>query len=214
MIFPETKDKSNIIVKKAKGFVNFITGSSGFNHPRFKVPTPDKMRSMCLNIYFDGFKEVLLSGNFKENWDICKAAADFATLFQSCYCQYCGNAEFSPRDWIIPRIIDVCLLFVKISSVIMYVPTLQDTRNWLHTVTQELMAQKTLQFPQKMASAVVLMCYAHSVEKFNVIIAEEVSIVLLRVMALPDDAGYNYLRSLMKEEESLYVITALLLLCD
>ena len=110
MIFPEAKDKSNIIVQKFKDLKDYITGSSGSDHPRFKVPATDKMRSMCLDIYLDAFKKTLLSGNFKENWEICKGAEGFATLFRSCYCQYCGNTEFSHQDWIISRINIVRLL--------------------------------------------------------------------------------------------------------
>ena len=59
-----------------------------------------------------------------------------------------------------------------------------------------------------MASAVVLMCCAHSVDKCcGIKIAEDVCIALLRMMALtPDGGGYDFIRSLMKEKESLYVI--------
>ena len=69
------------------------------------------------------------------------------------------------------------------------------------------MAQETLQLPQKMASAVVLMCCAHSVRGYAINVVDEVCIALLRMMALPPDGGgYEFIRSLMKEKESLYVI--------
>ena len=108
MIFPEAKDKSNIFVRGLTSFVGFFTGSSsGSDHPKFKVPRPDKMRSMCLEIYLDPFKKRLLSGSFKAEWDISKAVEGFVSLFQSCYNQYYGTNETSYREWKIARIRDV-----------------------------------------------------------------------------------------------------------
>ena len=104
MIFPEAKDKSNIFVRGITSVVESFTGS---DHPKFKVPRPDKMRSMCLEIYLDPFKKQLLTGSFKAEWDISKAVEGFVSLFQCCLYQYCGTSETSYRQWKISRICDV-----------------------------------------------------------------------------------------------------------
>ena len=107
MIFPEAKDKSNIIVRHFTNLVGLFTGLSGSDHPKFKVPRPDNMRSMCLEIYLDPFKKCLLSGRFKAQWDISRAVEGFVSLFQSCLCQYCGTSESSYEEWKIAGIRDV-----------------------------------------------------------------------------------------------------------
>ena len=91
-------------------------------------------------------------------------------------------------------------------SIINFSVYLQDTRDWLQDVIQVLLAQEKVQFPQKMASALVLMCCAHSVSGYGITVAYEVCIALLRMMAIPTDGGgYDFIRSLMKETESVYV---------
>ena len=108
MIFPEAKDKDNIFVRGFTSLVGYFTGSSsGSDHPKFKVPRPDKMRSMCLEIYLNPSKKRLLSGSFKAKWDISKAVEGFVSLFQSCYCQYYGASEISCQEWKISGIRNV-----------------------------------------------------------------------------------------------------------
>ena len=59
-----------------------------------------------------------------------------------------------------------------------------------------------------MGSAVVLMCCAHSLRlRYDVNVADEVCVALLRMMVLsPDGNSYAFLKSLMKEKSSLYVL--------
>ena len=59
-----------------------------------------------------------------------------------------------------------------------------------------------------MASAVVLLCFAHSVRDMGVALANDVCVDLLRMMALPHNIAndvYKFLKSLMKEKKSWYV---------
>ena len=106
IIFPEAKDKSATWPKR---FWAFFT-RSGPDQPKFEVPTPEKMRSKCLEIHLDPYKKQMLSGTFEEKFEICTAVEGVITLFQCCLCQYYGTGEVSDNyPWEIARVKTVSL---------------------------------------------------------------------------------------------------------
>ena len=94
MIFPEAKDKSNII-QTLKKYI-WRTGS---DHPTFSVPPLDEMRRMCMEFHLEPVKNKLLAGQFKEGFDISEAVEYFTGLYQCCYCQYYACVESHVYDW-------------------------------------------------------------------------------------------------------------------
>ena len=83
---------------------------------------------------------------------------------------------------------------------------MQDIRQWLQEVIKELF-NASLNSSAKLAAAVVLMCYAHSVCISG--IPEGMCLTLLKMMALqPDGADIIFLQSLVKDENimSRYVV--------
>ena len=99
MIFPETKDKSNVVVRTAGKLWNILTGaSSESGHPRFNVPSTTDMRKMCLEIHLQSSRKVILEGNHSEKFEIKDAFEGCFSLWYSCFMQYVeykGNI----RDW-------------------------------------------------------------------------------------------------------------------
>ena len=106
MIFPEAKDKSNII-KRTFNKLNFWNKTPGSDHPTFNVPPTDEMRHMCMEFYLKPIKDKLLAGQFKEDFDISDAVEHFTGLYQCCYCQYYAFSEFQVYDWKIKSIKNV-----------------------------------------------------------------------------------------------------------
>ena len=107
VIFPETEDKSNIFSRAATRFIEFFTGP-GSDHPRFKVPTPDKMRCMCLEIHLVPFKDWMLHGEFPKGFEVCAAVERFVSCYQCCLTQYCHNGQYCDR-WEVSKVKEVSL---------------------------------------------------------------------------------------------------------
>ena len=126
MIYPEAKDKSTW----GKRAWAFFTGS-GSDHHRFEVPSPDKMRSKCLEIHLDAYKKLMLSGIFKGKFEICKAVEGFVSLFQCCLCQYYGSSEFSNNyPWEILRIKTVSDLRLFNRRIVQSISYCSNCRTW------------------------------------------------------------------------------------
>ena len=107
MIFPETRDKSNIVSRTVTRVFETFTGP-GSDHPRFKVPTPDKMRCMCLEIHLVPSKDIMLSEEFPEGFEVCIAVEGFISLFQCCLTQYCQKGQYCD-EWKVSRVNEVSL---------------------------------------------------------------------------------------------------------
>ena len=89
MIFPETKDKSNVVIRTAGKVLKFFTGaSSDSGHPRFDVPNTTDMRKMCLEIHLRPSRNVILNGDYSEKFQIKTAVEKCFSLFHSCFVQY------------------------------------------------------------------------------------------------------------------------------
>ena len=101
MIFPEAKDKSNI-VKQLQSLKKYLTfWRSGSDHPTSSVPPLDdhEMRRMCMELHLEPLKAKLLAGQFKEGFEIFEAVEHFTGLYQCCYCQYYACVESRVYDW-------------------------------------------------------------------------------------------------------------------
>ena len=107
MIFPEARDKSNIFSQAITRVIQIFTGP-GYDHPRFKVPPPDKMRCMCLEIHLVPLKNIMLSGDFSEGFEVCLAVEAFVSLFQCCLTQYCQKGQYR-NEWKISKVNEVSL---------------------------------------------------------------------------------------------------------
>lgn len=96
MIYPgaQAKNKSS-----ASGY-NITTGIEEQSREHFtglawlNVPAPGQMRSKCLDVHLNPYKQDLLEGRFMENFDIYTKVKEFFCLFQCCFCQYFGTDEF------------------------------------------------------------------------------------------------------------------------
>ena len=110
MVFPEVKDKSNVIKRTATSVWNRFVGS-GSDHPEFIVPRPDDMRSMCMKIYLEPYKNGMLSGEFERGIDVHRPVQDFTALYQCCLTQYCGKKINAVNEWKISRIKEVSISF-------------------------------------------------------------------------------------------------------
>lgn len=74
---------------------------------------------------------------------------------------------------------------------------------WLRNVILKL-DQSALPPSPKLVAAAVLICCVHQVKMFKFFISNNVSVALLGMLALPPDGeGVNFLRSFMKDNESL-----------
>ena len=103
MIFPEVKDKSNIVKRTAASVWNWFVGS-GSDHPKFTVPHSDDMRSVCMKIHLEPYKNGMLSGEFKGGFDVYRSVQGFTALYECCLTQYCGKETYAVNDWEISRI--------------------------------------------------------------------------------------------------------------
>ena len=125
MIFPEVKDKSNIF----KRFINYAFGATS-NPPEFSVPPIDEMRQQCMTHYLDPFKYQLLTGQFKENFELFEVVDNFAELYQCCLCQYYGCSESQNQiyPWKEPKInvVSCCWLFYyAFLTIVVVIPPLR-----------------------------------------------------------------------------------------
>ena len=111
MVFPEVKDKSNIVKQTATFFWGLITGSeSESDHPKFYVPPPEDMRKICMEIHLEPYKNGMFSGVFEEGFDVHRSVQDFTALYQCCLIQYCGKETHSVNKWRISRVPNVSIL--------------------------------------------------------------------------------------------------------
>ena len=110
MIFPEVKDKSGIVKQAANYLFGWIPGVElGSDHPKFAVPPPEDMRSTCMKIHLEPYKNGMLSGKFKGGFDVYRSVQDFAAFYQCCFTQYCGKDTDAVNNWRIPRIQNVSI---------------------------------------------------------------------------------------------------------
>ena len=108
MVFPEVQDRSNIVKRTAAYVWELISGAgSGSDHPKFTVPPSDDMRSMCMKIHLEPYKNRMLSGEFEEGFDVHRSVQDFNALYQCCLMQYCGRDIFPVNEWKIGRVQNV-----------------------------------------------------------------------------------------------------------
>ena len=107
MVFPEVKDKSGIVKRTTNYLLGWIGVGSGSDHPKFSVPPPEDMRSICLKIHLEPYKNGILSGMFKGGFDIHRSVQDFTALYQCCLTQYCGKETYAVNLWKISRIQNV-----------------------------------------------------------------------------------------------------------
>lgn len=85
---------------------------SGF-FPRFRKPSKSaenvkelelkplsshEMRKYCLEIYLDGYKEMLICGNFPQPFNICKLVDDIHHVYSSLY-----NVIFQRSDKVVKK---------------------------------------------------------------------------------------------------------------
>lgn len=90
MVIPESKEK------RWYDFFNIFGSDS-------KVPSPAVMRTKCLVIYLELYKNLLESRKCHASFDIHVTVKGFVELYECCYCQYIHKSdEF--HDWIIKEI--------------------------------------------------------------------------------------------------------------
>ena len=117
MVFPEVKDKSNIF-KRTKNYVlEWIGVGSGSDHPKFAVPLPDDMRSVCMKIHLEPYKNGMLSGEFEEGFDVHRSVQDFTAVYQCCLMQYCGKETYAVKDWRIGRVQNVSISYCSCTGI-------------------------------------------------------------------------------------------------
>ena len=99
MIFPEVKEKLTTRLKK-----NYLPTWLQGSGPKLSVPPADDMRSMCMKIYLEPYKNAILSGEFKEGFYVSRSVEDFTALYQCCFTQYCGKETDVVNDWKLNKI--------------------------------------------------------------------------------------------------------------
>ena len=81
---------------------------------------------------------------------------------------------------------------------------IQHMRVWLQN-TVKVLSETELSFPLKLAAAVFFLCCSYSICKDD--FADLSSISLMEMVALPPNGdGFEFLRSLMKDERSQYAM--------
>ena len=111
MVFPEVKDKPNIVKRTTNYVLEWFGVGSGSDHPKFAVPHPEDMRSMCLKIHLEPYKKGMLAGEFKGGFDVYRSVQDFTALYQCCLTQYCGKETYAVNEWGIDRIQKVSISY-------------------------------------------------------------------------------------------------------
>ena len=99
MVLPEVKDKRNIFGR----FVEYFSGSS-----EFKVPAPLQMRTTCMEIYLRPTRNILVTGEYIENFDFKSAVDGCVGIFHCGYTQYCEH-HGEENVWTIKEMIDVSI---------------------------------------------------------------------------------------------------------
>ena len=97
MVFPEVKDRRNIIGR----VFEFFSGSS-----EFKVPAPSQMRTTCMEIHLSPTRNILVTGEYIEKFEF--AVDGCVGLFHCGYVQYCDYYG-GEREWVIKESIDVSI---------------------------------------------------------------------------------------------------------
>ena len=89
MIYPER-------VKSSR-----TSGWGLFALTHMKVSPPFKMRKLCMNVYLEPYKRMLLSGKFEfqEDFDISNVVINIDHLFMCCSNQYCGTSDTDVHCW-------------------------------------------------------------------------------------------------------------------
>ena len=104
MVFPEVKDKSNIVKRTTNYVLEWFGVGSESDHPKFAVPPSEDMRSICMKIHLEPYKNGMLSGEFEGGFDVYRSVQDFTALYQCCLMQYCGKEIYTVNEWEISRI--------------------------------------------------------------------------------------------------------------
>ena len=116
MVFPEVKDKSNVIKRTAYYIWGLMGGGSGSDHPKFTVPPADDMRSICMEIHLEPYKNGMLSGEFEGGFDVYRSVEDFTALYKCCLTQYCGKKTGTVEEWGIESIQNVSNLCADVHT--------------------------------------------------------------------------------------------------
>ena len=118
MVFPEVQDRSNIVKRTAAYVWELISGAgSGSDHPKFTVPPSDDMRSICMKIHLEPYKNGMLSGEFEGGFDVHRSVEDFTALYRCCLSQYCGKETFAVREWRIGRVQNVSISYCTCTDI-------------------------------------------------------------------------------------------------
>lgn len=117
MVFPEVKDKFAMIFKRTTNYVlEWLGYGSGSDHPKFTVPHPEDMRSICMKIYLEPYKNEMMSGVFEKGFNVFFSVKGFNTLYRCCLTQCCGKETYAVDKWKIPRVSNVSILNCTIRS--------------------------------------------------------------------------------------------------
>ena len=111
MVFPEVKDKFTMIVKRTTNYVlEWFGYGSGSDRPKFTVPHPEDIRSICMKIHLEPYKNGMLSGVFEEGFNVYRSVKRFTAFYHCCLTQHCGKETNAVNRWIIPRVSNVSTL--------------------------------------------------------------------------------------------------------
>ena len=100
MIFPDSKGKTSFIGR----IWNYATASG--SDSKLLVPNPSAMRVKSMVIHLEPTRKLLISGQFRENFDVHGATEGCIGLFRCAYVQYvdhCGGEH----SWILKKEISV-----------------------------------------------------------------------------------------------------------
>ena len=113
MVFPEVKDKSNIVKRTTNYVLEWLGVGLGSDHPNF---TPEDMRSICMKIHLEPFKNGMLSGVFERGFDLYWSVQGFTALYECCLTQYCGKE--TAVKWRIPRVLNVSIFQIACTQIL------------------------------------------------------------------------------------------------